>query len=439
MTNDSFLIFTSNIFAVLGLRSLYFVLAGILHKFKHLKVSLFLVLLYVGLKMLIAHWYHADIVVSLIVIIGTLSVGILASITEPPAPRVAKPRGPRPAATGPEPAPMEPAPEVDDMAIRAVQVTKFYGKHRGITDLSATIPRGSLVGLLGPNGAGKTTAIRILSCHMPPTTGTVSVCGYDVFSESLEVRKRLGYLPENCPLYPEMRVLEYLRWTAQMKGLYGSEVDHACFRILGPCGIDHVRSQVIGRLSKGYRQRVGLAAALIHQPEVLILDEPTIGLDPLQAREFRTLIGSLKGKHTVLISSHILSEIDALCDLVIILNEGSVVASGSPQDLRAHVAARYTVECRIDPSLKVLIPPLVHSVPGITLESYEEDGQFATFRLAGNGSDPRLEIFRSFTKMGIEIRNLTREQITLEDVFLHYTRLGPKAAPRRELVTEGVQ
>lgn len=443
VTVDPFLVFTSNIFAVLGLRSLYFVLAGILGKFKHLKTSLFLVLVYVGLKMLIAHFYKIDVVVSLIVIVGILAVGVLASIAEPrpeaepepkpeaePEAEAADKQSPRPT-TG-----ARASRGTDDAAIRAVQVTKYYGRHRGITDFSAIIPRGSLVGLLGPNGAGKTTAIRILSCHMPPTTGTVRVCGFDVFSQSLEVRKRLGYLPENCPLYPEMRVLEYLRWTAQMKGMSGSDVDKAMFQILEPCGIDHVRTQTIGTLSKGYRQRVGLAAALVHSPEVLILDEPTIGLDPLQGREFRSLISSLKGKHTVLISSHILSEIDMVCDSVIILNEGRVVASGPPQDLREHVAPRYRVECRVDPQVKVLIPQMVRDLPGIVLEDYQEDGQFARFLLVGDGEDPRLRLFRTFAAAGIEIREMIRERITLEDVFMHYTATRPAPAGQTEPAVE---
>lgn len=439
VTQDPFLIFTSNIFAVLGLRSLYFVLAGILRKFKHLKTSLFLVLMYVGAKMLLTNYYQIDIVVSLMVISGILVVGLLASgpgaSVEAQEKAAAEPgSGPVAGAQGVSPAPLRSAAVANDLAIRADQVTKFYGRQRGIIDFSAAIPRGALVGLIGPNGAGKTTAIRILTCHMPPTSGTVRVCGFDAFSQSLEIRRRLGYLPENCPLYPEMRVIEYLRWTAQMKGLRGSDAERAIFQTLDPCGIDAVRAQPIGTLSKGYRQRLGLAAALVHRPEVLILDEPTIGLDPLQAREFRSLIGSLRGKHTVLISSHILSEIEVLCDSLIILNEGRVVACGSPQDLRGAVAPCYSVECRIDPALKVLIPQLIHGLLGITLEKYEEDGEFAHFRLASEGPDPRLELFRVFARAGIEIRELVRERVTLEDVFVRYTRAGSAVAPPPEVV-----
>ncbi|MCX7017067.1 MAG: ABC transporter ATP-binding protein, partial [Candidatus Sumerlaeota bacterium] len=326
----------------------------------------------------------------------------------------------------------------EPITIQLNQVTKFYGRRPGVIDLSASIAQGTLVGLLGPNGSGKTTTIRVLTCHTPPTSGRATVCGFDVFSQSLEVRRRLGYLPENCPLYPEMRVFEYLRWTAAMKGLTGSDVERAIFETLDPCGLENVRRQAIGTLSKGYRQRVGLAAALLHRPEVVVLDEPTIGLDPLQVREFRNLIGSLKGKHTVLISSHILSEVEMLCDSVIILTEGRVVASGSPRDLRGHVASIYNVECRADASLLVLLPQMVQRLPGVTLEKYEESEGYARFRLRGEGPDPRVDVFRFLSEARIEIRELTRERVTLEDVFVHYTRAalprsddgGPSAKPQ---------
>ena len=226
-------------------------------------------------------------------------------------------------------------------AIYLDQVTRYYGARPGIVDLSAQIAPGTLVGLLGPNGAGKTTAIRILSCYMPPTGGIARICGFDVFSQPLEVRKRIGYLPENCPLYPEMKVVEYLRWIAELKGIHGSDIDRAIFDAAGSCGIDHVRERMIGVLSKGYRQRVGLASVLLSKPEVLILDEPTIGLDPIQVREFRSLMLSLRGKHTILFSSHILSEVEMICDSVIILNEGRVVASGIPDDLRGHDSCHF--------------------------------------------------------------------------------------------------
>lgn len=302
--------------------------------------------------------------------------------------------------------------------IELERVTKYYGQQPGLIDLTASVPRGALVGLLGPNGSGKSTTLRILSCCIPPTSGKARVCGFDVFTQSIEVRRRLGYLPENCPLYPEMTVLEYLRWTAAMKGLGGSDVDQAVFEVVGPCGVESVRKRVIRTLSKGFRQRVGLASVLVHRPEVLILDEPTVGLDPLQVREFRSLLASFKGKHTVLISSHILSEIDLLCDSVIILNAGQVIASGPPNELRADVVSRYTVECRRASTLPLVLPKLVDRLNGATLEDYSEEGNFARFRLRHSGDDPRLEISRMLTEAGIEVKELARETATLEDVFV---------------------
>lgn len=325
-----------------------------------------------------------------------------------------------------------------DVAIELDQVTKFYGSRPGLVDLSARIPRGALVGLLGPNGSGKTTTMRILSCCIPPTSGTARVCGLHVFNQSLEVRRTLGYLPEQCPLYPDMRVLEYLRWTANMKGMRRWDADRAVFDVLSPCGIEHVREQRIGTLSRGYRQRVGLASVLVHKPEVLILDEPTVGLDPLQVREFRRVIGGLKGRHTVVISSHILSEIEMLCDSVIILNEGWVVASGAPDDLRSDVAYTCTVECRNHPSLITLLPRMVDRLGGFSLQDYQENGEWARFRLHGTGPDPRRAIYQLLSESGIELNELSRERLTLEDIFVHHTRGRSRAGHSAMPVAEEV-
>lgn len=322
---------------------------------------------------------------------------------------------------------------MDDVpAIELRLVTRFYGRHRGVSDLTATIPRGAFVGLLGPNGSGKTTTLRVLSCCIPPTSGEARICGLDVFTQSFEVRRKIGYLPEHCPLYPEMRVLEYLRWTAEMKGLRGSDADRATFDVLGPCGLESVRRQPIRTLSRGYRQRVGVASVLLHRPEVVILDEPTAGLDPLQVREFRRLLGTFKGRQTVLISSHILSEIEMLCDSVIILHEGRVVANGAPETLRGTVPRGYRVECRAHGSLPVLLPRWLDRVPGTTLESYEVEDGFARIRLRGTGPDPRLELSRLLREAGIELRELATETNTLEEVFVHCLRkesVGGGSAP----------
>ena len=313
----------------------------------------------------------------------------------------------------------------DVPAIELKQVTRFYGEHRGVENVTAAIPRGAFVGLLGPNGSGKSTTLRILSCCIPPTSGEARVCGFDVFNQSLEVRRRIGYLPEHCPLYPEMRVLEYLRWTAAMKGMTGSDVERAAFEVIAPCGLEAVRRQSIRTLSRGYRQRVGLASVLLHRPEVVILDEPTAGLDPLQVREFRRLMGTFKGRHTVLISSHILSEIEMLCDSVLILHEGGLVANGSPEALRGSVPRVYTVECRAHATLSVLLPRWVDRLPEVALEDYAEHGGFARFRLRSPGLDPRLELARMLSEANIEIRELTADPLTLEEVFVNCIRSAP--------------
>ena len=323
----------------------------------------------------------------------------------------------------------------DVPAIYLDKVTRYYGCRPGVVDLSAQVAPGTLVGLLGPNGAGKTTAIRILSCFMPPTGGTARICGFDVFTESLEVRKRVGYLPENCPLYPEMRVMEYLRWIAALKGLSGSDIDRAVYDAAASCGIDHVRERLIGTLSKGYRQRVGLASVLLSKPDVLILDEPTIGFDPIQVREFRSLMLSLRGKHTILFSSHILSEVEMICDTVIILNEGRVVASGVPDDLRGSVNSNYRVQCKVHPMLPTLLPRMAERIPGLQLVDYTESNDLAFIVFTSGGDDPREAIFRIFSESGLAILDLHKEKTTLEDVFIHYTQRTLESLPASEAVS----
>jgi ABC-2 type transport system ATP-binding protein len=218
--------------------------------------------------------------------------------------------------------------------IHVSNLTKYYGDYAAIRDVSFDVPRGQVVGFLGPNGAGKTTTMRILAGYLTATSGKARIDGLDVFWNPVEVRRRIGYMPENCPLYPEMRVVEYLRFRAGIKGLHGGaarrRVEHAVSR----CWLTGVRRQVIGTLSKGYRQRVGLADTLLADPPVLILDEPTAGLDPSQIRESRKLIRELGEEHTVLLSTHILSEVERTCNRVIIINRGRVAAEGMLDDLR---------------------------------------------------------------------------------------------------------
>jgi gliding motility-associated transport system ATP-binding protein len=218
--------------------------------------------------------------------------------------------------------------------IHVSHLTKFYGEYAAIRDISFDVPRGKVVGFLGPNGAGKTTTMRILAGFLTATSGRASIDGHDVFWDPLEVRRRIGYVPENCPLYPEMRVSEYLRFRAGIKGLHGRAATKRIDHVLGRCWLTDERRQLVGTLSKGYRQRVGLAESLLADPPVLILDEPTAGLDPVQRIETHRLIKELGQQHTILLSTHILPEVEASCEGIIIINRGQVAVSGDLAELR---------------------------------------------------------------------------------------------------------
>src|SRR5256712_3962606 len=218
--------------------------------------------------------------------------------------------------------------------IRVQEITKKYARNLAVDHISFEVQKGEIVGFLGPNGAGKTTSMRMLTCFLPPTSGTATVAGFDVLEQPLEVKKRIGYLPEMPPLYPEMGTAEYLSFVGKLKGLSGAElskrIDYVCER----CAIADVKKKLLGRLSKGYRQRVGLAQAIIHNPDVLILDEPTAGLDPKQINETRDLIRGLAGDHTIILSTHILPEVEQTCQQVIIINKGKLVATDTVQNLQ---------------------------------------------------------------------------------------------------------
>ncbi|MGE4232330.1 MAG: ABC transporter ATP-binding protein [Bacteriovoracia bacterium] len=213
-------------------------------------------------------------------------------------------------------------------------LTKFYGERKAIDALTFSVSKGEILGFLGPNGAGKTTTMKILTCFMPASEGTARVAGFDVFDEPLEVKKRVGYLPETPPVYKEMIVGDYLNYKASLHGIRGGAAKKAVDLSLEKCGLTSVKSRLIGNLSKGYRQRVGLAQAIVHNPDVLILDEPTVGLDPKQIIEIRELIKSFSGEHTVVLSTHILPEVEATCNRILVINEGRIVAIDSLQNLK---------------------------------------------------------------------------------------------------------
>src|SRR5262245_48016376 len=246
--------------------------------------------------------------------------------------------------------------------IHVSNLTKFYGDYAAVRDVSFDVPAGQIVGFLGPNGAGKTTTMRILAGYLTATSGRATIDGLDVFWQPVEVRRRIGYMPENCPLYTEMRAVEYLHFRAGIKGLHGRRRRERLDYVLRRCWLTDVRRQVIGTLSKGYRQRVGLADALLADPPVLILDEPTAGLDPTQIRETRKLIRELGQQHTILLSTHILPEVEMTCDRVIIIHGGTVAASGPVRELAGKAGAETLIIAEFDGAIDVT---QVRELPGV--------------------------------------------------------------------------
>jgi ABC-2 type transport system ATP-binding protein len=303
--------------------------------------------------------------------------------------------------------------------IEVERLTKHYGPVTAIRDVSFSVAPGQIVGFLGPNGAGKSTTMRILSCFMPASSGSALVAGHDVFRESLEVRRRIGYLPESVPLYTEMRVASYLDFVAEVKGVSRSDRRRRVADVMDRCLVADVQNRLIGTLSKGYRQRVGLAQALVSDPDVLILDEPTIGLDPRQITEIRSLIKSLAGQHTVILSTHILPEVSMVCSGVIIINKGSVVAQGPIDSLVEQVFPTARVEVEI-----VGPPPAVRdrirSIAGVlSVEDQMVANGAARYVVeSARGRDVRAEIFKLAAQQHWDLLELRRVGMTLEEVFI---------------------
>ncbi|MFT6863117.1 MAG: ABC-2 type transport system ATP-binding protein [Akkermansiaceae bacterium] len=307
--------------------------------------------------------------------------------------------------------------------IEISSLSKSYGRHMAVDKISFEVARGDVVGFLGPNGAGKTTTLRMLTGFLPPTSGAARIAGKDIFRESLEVRKRIGYMPENVPLYTEMRVKEYLRFRGALKGLSGGRLRKRMGEVMEICGLTDVRRKMIKTLSKGYRQRVGLADALIHEPDLLILDEPTNGLDPNQIRAIRKLIQNLGQKHTILLSTHILSEVEMTCNKVVIIDGGKVKAADTPSNLVSSMrqAGRVTVELHTP---KNEVEPIISSFEEVTRVVGEtlQDGwnRFTVF--AAPKTDTRLKIGTLAAEKQWPLRALSRRVGTLEEVFVELTR-----------------
>jgi ABC-2 type transport system ATP-binding protein len=307
--------------------------------------------------------------------------------------------------------------------IEVKNLTKRYAGHTALRDISFSVQRGEIVGLLGPNGAGKSTTMRILSCFMPASSGSVRVAGFDVFHQSDEVRRRIGYMPENNPLYPEMRVREYLKFRARLKGLGWRRSRERVNLVMEQCGLTGVSRRIIGQLSKGYRQRVGLADALSHEPELIILDEPTIGLDPHQIRAVRQLIKSLAGRHTVLISTHILPEAEMMCNRMVIMYDGKILASDTPENLQRLIAGNSQIVAEIAASPAEL-QEVLSQIPGIeAVDVSASGGEFQRCAITPqNGYDMRAAIFALARERGWILRELTRSRHSLEDIYVQITK-----------------
>lgn len=306
--------------------------------------------------------------------------------------------------------------------IKVENLTKRYAGVTAIDNISFEVAKGEIVGFLGPNGAGKSTTMRILSCFMPATMGRASIAGFDVFDDSLDARNHLGYMPENVPLYNEMRVTEYLNYRAALKGVSGRRLKERVGDVKELCSLTDVEGRIIGTLSKGYRQRVGLADALVHDPDLLILDEPTIGLDPNQIRQVRELIKTLGKRHTILLSSHILPEVEATCSRVIIINKGKIEASDTPQNLLAQLRTAGGIRLEAKPGTDDG-RALLLEIPGVKDVTVETDDGWSTFLLRVEAkSDLREEVARLVSERRWALRELSRRKATLEDVFVEITQ-----------------
>src|SRR5437870_3573694 len=327
--------------------------------------------------------------------------------------------------------------------ITVKELTKRYGRATAVDQISFEVAKGHIVGFLGPNGAGKTTTMRMLTCFLPPSAGTAKVAGFDVLEQPLEVKRLIGYLPETPPLYPEMETAEYLKFVGKLKGLSGSDlqkrVDYACER----CAIADVKKKLLGKLSKGYRQRVGLAQAIIHNPDVLILDEPTADLDPKQINETRDLIRSLAGDHTIILSTHILSEVEQTCQQVIIINKGRLVATDTVQNLqsRARGAESVLVEVagRNGNLNSASVQHRLEQIAGVSRVTLKESRDSRNiFEIESQKSFVRGDLARAVVESGWDLNELRPTAMSLEQIFLQLTREEAASEPDK-LAAKGAQ
>lgn len=310
--------------------------------------------------------------------------------------------------------------------IQVQDLTKKYSRNLAVDHISFEVQKGEIVGFLGPNGAGKTTTMRMLTCFLPPSLGTANVAGFDILEQPLDVKKRVGYLPETPPLYLEMETVEYLQFVGKLKGLRGEELSKRVNYVSERCSITDVCKKLLGKLSKGYRQRVGLAQAIIHNPNVLILDEPTAGLDPKQINETRDLIRSLAGDHTIILSTHILPEVEQTCEKVIIINKGRLVATDSVENLQARARGAESMLVEIAGRNGNLDSATVRSrlerVSGVSRVSLKNTrDSLATFEVESQKGFVRGDLARAVVESGWDLNELRPTAVSLEEIFLQLT------------------
>jgi len=325
--------------------------------------------------------------------------------------------------------------------ISVKELSKRYARNTAVDHISFEVEKGQIVGFLGPNGAGKTTTMRMLTCFLPPTAGTAMVAGFDVLEQPLEVKKRIGYLPEAPPLYLEMRTAEYLTFVGKLKGLSGADLRQRVDSVCERCAITDVKNKLLGKLSKGYRQRVGLAQAIIHNPDVLILDEPTAGLDPKQINETRDLIKSLAGDHTIILSTHILPEVEQTCQQVIIINKGKLVATDSVSNLQSRARGAESVLLEVAARNGDVDSSIVQSrlerVSGVSRVVFKEKRQNRSLFEVENrkGSFVRGDLARAVVESGWDLNEMRPAAVSLEEIFLQLT--GEQTAPPAQETPKG--
>ena len=318
--------------------------------------------------------------------------------------------------------------------ITVTELTKRYARTVAVDSISFQVQKGQIVGFLGPNGAGKTTTMRMLTCFLPPSAGTAIVAGFDILEQPLEVKKRIGYLPETPPLYPEMETGEYLSFVGSLKGLSGAELGKRVNYVCERCSINDVKKKLLGKLSKGYRQRVGLAQAIIHNPDVLILDEPTAGLDPKQINETRELIKSLAGDHTIILSTHILPEVEQTCEQVVIINKGKLVATDSVHNLqnRARGAETVLVElaARNGDLSSATVKERLGRIAGVSRVDFKTShGHRHVFEVESQKGFTRGDLARAIVESGWDLNELRPVAMSLEEIFLQLTTSQVATAP----------